>query len=123
MRVRQDFELPPCFTKWGWQFHHLGIPTTKICENERFIPHLGMYVSGFPDSPYGIEWMRFAADSSIHPLIQKVPHLAFVVKDLTEALKGKNILHPPSKPSGGLMVAMIEHNGAPIELMEFYDQK
>jgi hypothetical protein len=29
------------------------------------------------------------------------------------------ILSKPNAPSGGVRVAMIEHNGAPVELIEF----
>ena len=31
--------------KLGWKFHHMGIPTSKPMKNERYIPHLKMYVS------------------------------------------------------------------------------
>ncbi len=33
--------------------------------------------------------------------------------------KGFNVLTYPNAPMDGVRVAMIEHNGAPIELMEF----
>lgn len=32
------------------------------------------------------------------------------------------ILTPPTQPSKGVRVAMIEHNGAPVELIEFFRQ-
>ena len=48
-----------------------------------------------------------------------MPHLAFEVDDLDAALEGKEILTPPNSPSEGLRVAMILHNGAPVELMQF----
>jgi hypothetical protein len=119
--MRQDHELPEATQKWGWKYHHLGVPTTVKMPNEKYLPQFKFYVSGFYSSPFGVEWMRFEDDSPIHPLIQKVPHLAFVVDDLDVELKKHNfnILTPPNSPSEGLRVAMIEHNGAPIELMEF----
>lgn len=119
--VRLDHELAECVVKWGWRFHHLGIPTDKKIEGERYIPHLKFYVSGFSTSPFGVEWMRFEADSPIHPLIQVVPHLAFEVEDLDYELatRGFHIITEPNLPSEGVRVAMIEHNGAPVELIEF----
>jgi hypothetical protein len=78
-----------------------------------------MYVSGFPDSPYGIEWMRFEPGSPVSELVQTVPHLAFEVDDLEGALRGKQLLSAPSSPSPGVTVAMIVDNGCPIELLEF----
>ncbi|KAA6316508.1 hypothetical protein EZS27_033194, partial [termite gut metagenome] len=110
-----------CIEEWGWKFHHLGIPTTEEKPGEKYIPHFKFYVSGFPTSPFGVEWMRYDADSPIHPLIQTVPHLAFEVQDLDYELANRNfnILTEPNSPSEGVRVAMIEHNGAPIELIEF----
>ena len=118
---RQDNDLPPCIKEWGWKYHHIGIPTDKIMPDEKYLPHLKFYVSGFSSSPYGVEWMRFEADSPIHPLVQTVSHLAFEVEDLDFELKnrGFNIITEPNPPSEGVRVAMIEHNGAPIELIEF----
>lgn len=54
-------------------------------------------------------------------LIETLPHLAFVVPDLDYELanRGFKILTYPNAPMDGVRVAMIEHNGAPIELMEF----
>jgi len=116
---RLDHELPRAIAEWGWRFHHVGIPTAAPRPGETHLAAFGMHVSGFPESPYGVEWMRFDADSPISELIRTVPHLAFVVDDLEAALEGKEVLTPPSSPSEGLRVAMIVHDGAPIELMEF----
>jgi hypothetical protein len=78
-----------------------------------------MYVSGFPDSAYGIEWMRFEADSPLSELVRTRPHVAFEVDDIDEALKGKHVITPPCVPSSGVRVAMILDDGCPIELIEF----
>jgi len=78
-----------------------------------------MYVSGFEESPYGIQWMRFEPDSPIDELIRAVPHVAFEVDNLETALVGKEVLTPPNSPSAGVRVAMIIDNGAPVELIEF----
>ena len=89
--------------------------------NEKYLPQFKFYVSGFSTSPFGIEWMRFEEDSPMHELIKTVPHLAFEVEDLDAELAKHNfkMLAEPNPPSDGVRVAMIEHNGAPIELMEF----
>ncbi|MBN1165250.1 MAG: hypothetical protein JXB45_11770 [Candidatus Krumholzibacteriota bacterium] len=103
----------------GWRYHHLGIPTAIPRPDESYIEELKLYVSGFDRSPYGIEWMRFDADCPVSELIKTVPHIAFQVEDLDAALRGKEVLSPPSSPSPGVRVAMIVDNGAPIEIMEF----
>ena len=104
------------------KYHHLGIPTTTPRPGERYLAHLKVHVCGFESSPYGIEWMRFDADCPISELIRTVPHIAFEVDEIDAALKGKEILSPPSSPSGGVRAAMIIHNGAPVELIEFQKQ-
>jgi hypothetical protein len=120
-KLRLEHELPEAISNWGWKYHHLGIPTTKKMPDERYLPEFKFYVSGFPESPFGIEWMRFEEGCTIHPLIQTVPHLAFEVDDLDFELtnRGLKVITEPNSPMDKVRVAMVEHNGAPIELMEF----
>jgi len=100
------------------KFHHVGIPTKEQKPGERYLPEFGMYVSGFEESPFGVEWMRFEPDSPLPPLVQHVPHVAFEVDDLEEELSGQEILIAPNSPSPGIRVAFIVHNGAPIEFLQ-----
>ncbi len=118
-RRRKDHELPEATVARGWRYHHLGIPTTTSKPGERFIPHLGIHVSGFDTSPYGIEWMRFEPDCRVSELVRSVPHIAFEVDDLDAELVGKEIISAPASPSANVRAAMIVHNGAPVELIEF----
>ncbi len=117
--VRRDHEPPRALAEWGWRYHHVGIPTDVPRPGEVYLEAFGMHVAGFATSPYGVEWMRFEPGSPVSELIRTVPHLAFVVDDLDAALVGREVLTPPNSPSSGLRVAMIVHDGAPVELMEF----
>ncbi len=116
---RKDHEPPSAIAAHGWRYHHLGIPTDVPRPGERYLPQFKLYVSGFDTSPYGIEWMRFEADSPISDLIKSVPHIAFEVDDLDAALEGLQVISPPGSPSEGVRAAMILDNGAPVELIEF----
>ncbi len=118
---RQEHQQPESIEKWGWKYHHLGIPTKMIMPGEQYIPHLKIHVCGFSTSPFGIEWMRFDDDGHFDQLIQTVPHIAFEVSDLDFELATHDfkIITKPNSPAKGIKVAMIEHNGAPIELIEF----
>jgi hypothetical protein len=120
-KLRLDNEQPLSIEKWGWKYHHLGIPTKNTMPGEIYLSGFGVYVSGFSSSPFGIEWMRFEEGSPVNALIQSVPHIAFEVTDLDHELSihDLNIITEPNSPSDGTRVAMIEHNGAPIELIEF----
>jgi hypothetical protein len=121
IKTRLEHELPVSTEEWGWKYHHLGIPTKNIMPGEIYVSQYRFFVSGFSTSPFGVEWMRYEPDSPIDILIQKVPHLAFEVNDLDWELgnRGFKILTRPNNPAQGIRVAMIEHNGAPIELIEF----
>jgi hypothetical protein len=119
MTVRHDSEPPEVIARRGWKFHHVGIPTTTPHPAEEYLPNLRMFVRGFATSPYGIEWMRFEPGCQAHELVQTVPHVAFEVDNLEEALDGRTVLSPIGSPSEGVRVAMIVDNGAPIELIEF----
>jgi len=116
---RQAQEQPLAAAKWGWRYHHLGIPTTVPRPGEVYLPHLRIHVAGYETSPFGVEWMRFDPDCGIHELVRTVPHLAFEVDDLEAALAGRRVISPVSSPCEGVRVAMIEDDGAPVELMEF----
>ncbi len=119
MEDRQSHEPPPVVARRGWRYHHLGIPTDVPRPDETYLEQFKLFVSGFPTSPYGIEWMRFEEDSPLHPLIKTLPHIAFEVDDLDAALEGEEILHPPGSPSEGVRAAMIVVDGAPVELISF----
>ncbi len=101
------------------KYHHIGIPTDIPRESETYLDDYKMYVSGYEESPYGVEWMRFEADSPLPELVRTVPHVAFEVDDLEGEIQGKEILIPPNNPSEGITVAFIIENGAPIEFIQF----
>jgi hypothetical protein len=124
-KFRQDHELPVSVVNWGWKYHHLGIPTSKKLPDETYLPQFKLYVSGFSTSPFGIEWMRYENDSPVDRLIRTVPHIAFEVKNLDYELANHDlkVITQPNSPADGIRVAMIENDGAPVELIEFRKNK
>lgn len=118
---RKDFEPPFVTEKLNWKYHHIGIPTKESLPGERYIPQFKLYVSGFNTSPFGVEWMRFEEDCPLSDIIKTKPHIAFEVEDIDKELKNNDfeIISLPGSPSEGIHSAMIKHNGAPIELIEF----
>jgi len=101
------------------KFNHVGIPVTDKFDGEIDLPHLKMTVSNHEDNPYGIQWQRYWENAPYPELVKTVPHVAFVVESLKNELVGKKIIIQPNSPSEGLVVAFIEVNGAPVELMEY----
>ena len=100
-------------------FHHIGIPTREVHDDETYLSEFKVFVSGFETSPYGVEWLRFEPDSPSPDLVKQVAHVAFVVDDLEAAIAGQELLIPPNRPSEGVTVAFIVHDGAPIEFLRF----
>src|SRR5262245_15096011 len=62
---------------WLRKYHHLGIPTAEKREGEVHLKHLKVYVSGYKESCYHIEWMRYERDSPYPKLVKTIPHVAF----------------------------------------------
>ncbi|HAO59527.1 MAG TPA: hypothetical protein DCQ89_03970 [Psychrobacter sp.] len=101
------------------KFNHIGIPTQERFEGEIDLPHLKMTVSDHENNPYGIQWQRYWDDAPYPDIVKTIPHVAFVVDDLEKELEGKKVIIEPNSPSEGLIVAFVEVNGAPIELMQY----
>ena len=100
------------------KFHHIGIPTTDRFEGEIDLPHLKMTVSDHANNPFGIQWQRYWEDAPYPDLVQTIPHVAFEVDDIESALADQKIIIAPNSPSDGVVVAFIEVEGAPVELLQ-----
>jgi len=104
--------------KKSMKYHHLGIPTKEKLKDEICLEHLKMYVSGYGKNPYGVEWVRYDDDADFPEIVKTIPHVAFEVDSVEEAIKGKKVIIKPNSPSPGVIVAFIENNGAPIEFLQ-----
>ena len=100
------------------KFNHVGIPTVSAFDGEIPLPHLKVTVSDHLNNPFGIQWQRYWDDAPYPELVKTVPHVAFEVDDLLDALADQHVIIEPNSPSAGVMVAFIEVNGAPVELMQ-----
>lgn len=101
-----------------YKHHHIGIPTKTPIKGEKYLEEYKIYHCGYEDSEFGIEWMRYEDDCDMPEIVKTLPHIAFEVDDLYEAIKGKKIIIEPNSPSEGNLVAFIEEDGAPIELIQ-----
>jgi hypothetical protein len=101
------------------RYHHVGIPTDRPLPREDYNEQYKCYASGYFESPYGVEWMKYDPDCPLPELVKTVPHVAFVVDDLEAALAGKEILIAPNSPTRDVRVAFIVDHGAPIEFLQF----
>jgi hypothetical protein len=100
------------------KYNHIGIPTTSTFDGEIPLPHLKVTVSDHQNNPFGIQWQRYWDGAPVPDLVKTVPHVAFEVDDLAEAIRNQKVIIDPNSPSAGVLVAFIEVNGAPVELMQ-----
>ncbi len=105
------------------RYDHIGIPVKGEFPGEIDLPHLKITVSDHLSNPFGIQWQRYWEDAPYPDIVKELPHVAFAVDDLEEALKGQKVIIPPNSPSDGVTVAFIEVNGAPVELLEYGDRE
>ena len=99
-------------------YHHTGIPVFEKMEGMVFVEPLKVWVSDAGASAYKIEWLYFEPDSPMAAAIQDETHVAYVVKDIDEAVKGKSVLWPVTQVMPGLKIAFIYDQGLTVELMQ-----
>jgi len=101
------------------RYHHLGIPTDVPREGEEHLERYGIHCTDHEANPFGIQWMRYDEDCPLPELVRTVPHVAFEVDDLEEAISGHEVLIEPNSPSEGVLVAFVVVDGAPVEFLQF----
>ena len=104
--------------KTNWKYHHIGVPTNKSVPGEHYLKEYKLYHYGFEESEFGIEWMRYEKESPLPEIVKTKPHIAFEVANMEKALLGRKIIIKPNSPSKGIVVAFIEEDGLPIELIQ-----
>lgn len=100
------------------QFDHFGVPTTKKSPDEIYIAGAKVFITDAAKHPFKVEFLRFEADSPMHPDVQTKAHAAFLVPSLDEALKGQNVIIPPFDATDKLRCAFIKDGEAVIEVMQ-----
>ena len=104
-------------TNIQYTFHHLGIPLQDGAQEGVFSASAGMYTTDNPGK-FRVQWHRFTDDSPLHPLLKTVPHVAFKVDDLQQAIEGEEVILGPYEPVDDYFVAVINDAGVPIELIQ-----
>jgi len=106
-----------------YKYNHLGIPTTKKLKNEEYLAELDVYHSGYQENEFNIEWMRYGKKCKLPKIVKKLPHIAFEVDDVYEAIKGHKVIIKPNIPMEGIIVAFVLVNNAPVEFIQFTNRK
>jgi len=81
---------------------------------ERYSSTFKMYTSDGSDTSFRVQYHRFEPDSSLHPLIKTMTHVAFKIDNIDELIKNRPVLLRPYVPFPDFHVAIVEINGMPI---------
>lgn len=126
--LRREEDAPFCQTAWGWKYHHTGIPVQEGLPGAVHIPHLGLRVRGFPQSPLVSNTWPLRRILLCRPFCGKNRLRLFVLthpgRALEQALSlpGTSLLTPPDSPAEGIEVVMILQDGFPVELIAFSER-
>lgn len=100
------------------QFDHVGIPAREKREGMRFLESKRLWLTSPADHPFRVEWLWYEPDSPENELVRTVPHVAYGVESLEEAMRGHRVLAEPFEVFGEVRVSFIEVDGAPVEFVQ-----
>jgi len=107
------------------QFHHIGLPWPEQdtpMPGESFVKATKTWVTNPHQHPQHIEWLRYAADSSVDPAFRQAPHICYQVDDLDAAIAGKELAIAPfetGEPPFG-RAAFVQEDGIFVEYLQIY---
>jgi len=101
-------------------FHHIGIPAPEKRAGMRYLEPTRSWLSSIDAHPFRVEWQWFEGGSPVHELIRTVPHVAYRVDSLEEAMGDYPVLAEPFDVWGEVCVSFVEVDGAPVEFLKPY---
>lgn len=100
------------------EFDHMGLPTDEKQSGEMYVEETKVWVTDPAAHPYKVEFLRFEPDTPVKGPVRDLPHIAFRVDNLEEAMAGKEVLLGPFNATDTLRVVFVEQDGAVFEFME-----
>ena len=99
-------------------YHHTGIPSTDSWEEEIKVPDLKLAYLPGKYNTYGIEWLRFEEGNANPDIVKYIPHVAFEVDDIDQAIADEKVIYHSGRSDPGIIVATIEVDGASVEFLQ-----
>jgi hypothetical protein len=101
------------------RFDHMGLPTDDKQPNEMYVAETKVWVTDPMAHPYKVEFLRYEPDTPVAGPVRSLPHMAFQVDNLEEAMAGcQEVLLGPFQPTETLRVVFVLQDGAVYEYME-----
>jgi hypothetical protein len=102
------------------EFDHIGIPAADKRAGMRFLESKRLWLTSPAEHPYRVEWLWYEEGSPEVELVRTVPHVAYRVASLEDAMAGRTVIAEPFDVFGEVHVAFIEVGGAPVEFVQPY---
>ena len=108
------------------QFDHIGIPVEAPQAEEFWVPDSECWVTNPRTHPQRIEYLRFKTKPDHEPgspawKLWNMPHIAYRVDDLEQAIEGEQLVYGPFEPADFGRVVFIHKHGAIVEYLEYTD--
>jgi hypothetical protein len=100
------------------EFDHIGVPAAAKRDGMRFLESKRLWLSSPANHAYRVEWLWYEDDSPEAELIRTVPHVAYRVESLEEAMARERMIAEPFDVFGEVRVSFIEVDGAPVEFVQ-----
>lgn len=101
------------------EFDHIGIVTTEKKSDEMYVEATKVWVTNFQTHPFHVEWLRFEPDSPVTGPVRVGPHVAYRVKDISEAARGLKVLLEPFDVGFATVGFYQTEDGAIVEFMQY----
>jgi hypothetical protein len=102
------------------EFDHIGIPAPAKRDGMRLLESKRLWLTSPTDHPFRVEWLWYEDGSSEAELVRTVPHVAYRVESLEDAMEGHRVIAGPFDVFGEVRVSFIEVDGAPVEFVQPY---
>ena len=102
------------------EFDHIGIPARAKRDGMRFLESKRLWLTSPAEHPYRVEWLWYEDGSPEVELVRTVPHVAYRVASLEDAMAGRTVIAEPFDVFGEVRVSFIEVDGAPVEFVQPY---
>ena len=100
------------------QFDHVGLPTEDKHGVEMYVAETRVWVTNPFVHPHKVEYLRYEPDSPVTGPVRELPHIAFRVDNLGQAIADSPILLGPFNSTEKMRVVFVLKDGAVFEYME-----
>ena len=102
------------------QFDDIGVPAAARRDGMRYLESKRLWLTSPADHAYRVEWLWYEPGSPEAELVRSVPHVAYRVPSLEDAMVGHRVVADPFDVFGEVRVAFVEVDGAPVEFVQPY---